>query len=429
MPRLLPALALCALLPGGASAQTLLSGDHSVDGRLCAGLSCTAAESFTATEALRLKGANVGIRFVDDDTTGSNIPNDDWEIRLGDSFANGQEYFGVVDISTGRKVFHIGNSAPENAFFMAENGYIGLGTSLPETALHIETSINEGLTISSPTTVGPRQAFEMYVNLQGGFSLSNRTERALVFLIEQDAPYLFEANATKFHVNPVPFLSTVDFQVSSDEGVALFVENTDGNTGMGTTTPAAPLHILRADNSARILIEDSGNNGAQEMFRLKNNGGSFFTFENAASGTTWFFTHENAAPNRFIIADAVADGPEMSLTADGDLTIPGQLFTGGSCAAGCDRVFDADYPLPSIAEQAAMMRDLKHLPAVGPTPEDGPFNITAMTGGMLNELEKAHLYIARLEERLAVLERDRDEMADLRAQVAALSEEITASRK
>ncbi|WP_425099096.1 hypothetical protein [Tropicibacter sp. S64] len=80
------------------------------------------------------------------------------------------------------------------------------------------------------------------------------------------------------------------------------------------------------------------------------------------------------------------------------MTIEGQLFTAGSCSAGCDRVFDEDYPLPSIAEQAALMKTLKHLPNVGPTPEDGPFNLTAMTGGMLNELEKAHLYIGQLHE-------------------------------
>ena len=120
----------------------------------------------------------------------------------------------------------------------------------------------------------------------------------------------------------------------------------------------------------------------------------------------------------FIIADAVADGPEMSLTAEGDLTIPGQLFTAGSCAAGCDRVFDADYPLPSIPEQAAMMRAKKHLPAVGPTPEDGPFNITAMTGGMLNELEKAHLYIAALPAENAA---QHDRIARLEALVADLA--------
>ncbi|WP_425102433.1 hypothetical protein [Tropicibacter sp. S64] len=167
-----------------------------------------------------------------------------------------------------------------------------------------------------------------------------------------------------------------------------------------------PLHVWREDGTAAVKVENdpSSPTAAREMFNMTNNGGSYFTLDNSLSKTTWYFVHENAAPNRFIITDGVADGPEMTLTAEGDLTILGQLFTAGSCAAGCDRVFDAGYPLSSIPEQAALMKALKHLPNVGPTPEDGPFNLTQMTGGMLNELEKAHLYIAELEERVVRLE-------------------------
>ncbi|MFZ5964901.1 hypothetical protein ACOXXX_18305 [Thalassococcus sp. BH17M4-6] len=160
------------------------------------------------------------------------------------------------------------------------------------------------------------------------------------------------------------------------------------------------------------------------MLKLSNTGESYFTFENAASGTTWFFTHQNSAPNRFIIAGAVQDGPEMSLTAGGDLTIQGALFTAGSAPRVVTGFFEQDYPLPTIAEQAQMMQNLRHLPNVGPTPENGPFNITAMTGGMLNDLEKAHLYIASLHRRIEA-EQSRNatqetRIARLEAQLGAL---------
>lgn len=46
----------------------------------------------------------------------------------------------------------------------------------------------------------------------------------------------------------------------------------------------------------------------------------------------------------------------------------------------------------------------RHLPAVGPTAEGEPFNVTEKSGGMLNELEKAHIYIEQLHHRLARLE-------------------------
>jgi hypothetical protein len=47
-----------------------------------------------------------------------------------------------------------------------------------------------------------------------------------------------------------------------------------------------------------------------------------------------------------------------------------------------------------------------HLPTVGPTPEDQPINVSDKLGRMLNELEKAHIYIDQLHRRLEALERD-----------------------
>ena len=66
-------------------------------------------------------------------------------------------------------------------------------------------------------------------------------------------------------------------------------------------------------------------------------------------------------------------------------------------------MFDADYDLPSIAEQREMMFANRHLPNVGPTPETGPMNLSAKVGGMLNELEKAHIYIGQLEEQVRII--------------------------
>ena len=40
----------------------------------------------------------------------------------------------------------------------------------------------------------------------------------------------------------------------------------------------------------------------------------------------------------------------------------------------------------------------RHLPAVGPTSPDEDINLTEHMGNVLNELEKAHIYIAQLNE-------------------------------
>ncbi len=67
-------------------------------------------------------------------------------------------------------------------------------------------------------------------------------------------------------------------------------------------------------------------------------------------------------------------------------------------------MFDADYDLPSITEQREMMFANRHLPNVGPTAESGPMNLSDKIGGMLNELEKAHIYIGELHDQIEELE-------------------------
>ncbi len=91
---------------------------------------------------------------------------------------------------------------------------------------------------------------------------------------------------------------------------------------------------------------------------------------------------------------------EFLMAPGGDVTLTGTLTTGGpTCGGGCDRVFEADYDLPSIEEHADQMWANKHLPAIGPTEPSKPVNLTDQYGNLLNELEKAHIYIAQLNER------------------------------
>ncbi|WP_425097932.1 hypothetical protein [Tropicibacter sp. S64] len=364
----------------GSSTNYFNGSMSSFNGTMCVGSSCQTSESNgTGSPPLKLKYTTTDIIFEDTSTT-PGIQSGDWRLKINDS-GSGIDRFTIKDEDDNTTPFTVENAAPNDTLWIGSDGQIGFRTSIPEKDLHLKAAIDPTLRLEQ---TGTARKWDVV----GGqnFTVQDRTlSGSLPFQIESNTP-----------------TST------------LYLDNA-GRVGIGYASPQAKLHV-RAPGS-KIIVEDSSAAPAvREMFLMQNNGGSYFTLDNTASGTTWYFTHEQNSPNRFIITDGVADGPEMTLTAEGDLTIQGQLFTAGSCSAGCDRVFDADYPLPSIAEQAAMMREMKHLPNVGPTPEDGPFNLTAMTGGMLNELEKAHLYIAELHGENAALE------ARVTAQDARLAE-------
>jgi len=106
---------------------------------------------------------------------------------------------------------------------------------------------------------------------------------------------------------------------------------------------------------------------------------------------------------RYNIVDG--DNQEMSLDADGNMILDGTLTTGGlTCDTGCDAVFDADFPRLSVSDHAALTWEQGHLPAVGPTLPGAPMNLSEKMGGILNELEHAHIYIEELNDRLAAQE-------------------------
>lgn len=174
-----------------------------------------------------------------------------------------------------------------------------------------------------------------------------------------------------------------------------------GPVGVGTTAPAESLHVFGADGATRALIEETSSTTAtRTLLELRNNGAAQLTLTDTSSSGTWIL--RNNASGNLTMNKLNAGVVPFTLTSQGDLTISGTLTTGGTTCGGggCDRVFDPGYDLPTIEAHAAAMWRGRHLPAVGPTPEDKPFNLSKKTGGMLNELEKAHIYIDQLNRRL-----------------------------
>jgi hypothetical protein len=131
---------------------------------------------------------------------------------------------------------------------------------------------------------------------------------------------------------------------------------------------------------------------------LKNNGNPQLVLENTAQSKVW-----SIGGGKNLVIKNSAGTTIFTLSEAGQLTLGGKIITsGGSCGGGCDMTFvEPEKRVKSIEEHAKFMWENSHLPAVGPTKENAPINLSEKTGGMLHELEVAHIYIEQLHKRLS----------------------------
>ncbi len=182
----------------------------------------------------------------------------------------------------------------------------------------------------------------------------------------------------------------------------------DGNVGIGTENPDVKLNIFGGsglslpDGTGSLVIGDvaDGNmafdtNEIQARFNatpadlyLQERGGNLYMVRSYVAGT----------PPAVIIG---------SPSATASLQVFGPIYQ-SSTLIHPDYVFDGDYKLENIEEHAAYMWENRHLKSVPPAQrmENGEsrMNYGDTMMGMLEELEKAHIYIQQLNEKIQKLE-------------------------
>lgn len=365
-----------ALSAGAARADQVFNDDVIITFSLCVGNDCVNGETF-GFDTIKLKENNTRIKF-DDTSTSASFPNNDWQLTANDSTNGGANKFSIDDITNSRTPFTIEASAPANSLYVDDGGRVGFGTSTPVVELHVVNG-------DSPT-------LRLEQNGSSGF---------------QAQTWDVAGNETNFFVRDATNGSLLPFKIRPSAPTNSLYVDTDGDIGIGTASlgtlndgSQAAVHVRRSDGDSSVLIEEtSGTQGGRDQLELRNNGNANLVLNNTGFGAVWRFSagarlnlSHNGGANIFQFED------------NGDLVIAGEITTTGSCSGGCDLVFDENYDLPSIEEHAAEMWANKHLPAIGPTPEQGQYNLTDKMTRMLNELEKAHIYIEQLHARLEKLE-------------------------
>jgi len=336
-----------------AQAQTILTtGNGIVRNSLCVGGDCQTGIGFSDSTII-LKENNTRIKFADTSASAS-FPREDWELEANSPINGGANRFAIFSCGEGSNdgacsdadnVFTVEANARSNALYVESSGEVGIGTANPVGDIHI--------------VIGDTPTVRLEQNTSSGFTAQT---------------WDLAGNETNFFIRDVTNGSKLPFRTRPGAPTSSIDIAANGNVGFGDASPDAALDVRRTGTRVTMELEATTDDSRWQMIvDSDNDPNAGYSLTRVGSGTR-----------------------EFRLTPSGDLIITGEITTTGSCSVGCDAVFGADHTLSSIEDHAALMWENKYLPNVGPTSEEGPYNMSDKVLRMLNELEHAHIYIEQL---------------------------------
>jgi hypothetical protein len=367
--------------------------DMIVQGSICAGFDCVNNENFGA-DTIRLKENNLRIHFDDTSSTGA-FPSNDWRLVANDSASGGTSRFSIEDVTAGLTPFTVEAGAPNNNLYVDSTGNIGIGTSTPVLDLQMTTTDTPAVRLEQTNAGGyTAQTWDVAGNEANFFVRDLTSGSRLVLRLRPGAP-----------------TSSLDIASS-------------GNVGLGTASPQSALHVERSTGPVGIKLKRTGGAipAAISAWDILNNTDTGrLTLSDDPTGAR---VPVKLAPNSVNNLLRVGVVNTSTVDVNGDLKVTGNIQVAGT--VGPDYVFAPDFKLPSISQHAeAMWRD-RHLPKVGPAKvEDGRgiIDLGAISHGMLEELEYAHVYISQLDDTVRAL---KSELAERDADMARMREELEA---
>jgi hypothetical protein len=174
-----------------------------------------------------------------------------------------------------------GGSPTPNALYINNSGNIGIGTTNPQSLLDITTSVGDD-TISAPLRIS---------NTAG--SASGRPAISFFNTAGSLSTAQISSSPGSGYLASKLFFSVADGTKTLQDRMVI---DTNGNVGIGTTTPQALLSLGNAVNAQKLLLYDNNNNNkygfgiqANELRAFFPSGASFMSFGtvSSADGTTF----------------------------------------------------------------------------------------------------------------------------------------------
>lgn len=220
--------------------------------------------------------------------------------------------------------------------------------------------------------------------------------------------------------------------ISTDVGnIILNPSNGSGNIGIGTDNPTRDIHLFKNINAPTGITLENPNTGssARQRISFNNEQGTVAGIQiwgSGASASNTMNIFNNRTGGRIDLNTAglarltVANSGNVGIgttTPIGTLDVNGSIYQRGN-ALHADYVFELDYRLESIEEHAQFMWDNKHLKAIPKASADANGHEIVEVGshrrGIVEELEKAHIYIERLNDKIKNME---EQLNNLTAQL------------
>ena len=387
-------ISMAAPITSISAADFVINDDLIVDGSACIGFDCVNGESF-GFDTIRLKENNLRIKF-DDTSVAASYPDNDWQLTANDSANGGAAKFSIDDISGNRTPFTVEANARSHSLYVDDGGRIGSRTSTPSVEIH--------------TIDGDTPTLRLQQDGSSGFT-----------------PQTWDVagNETNFFIRDVTNGSQLPFRIRPDAPTSSIFIDVDGDIGMGTSSPAEALHVSN-NGALNVQIENSSGSGGSGFILIGNSGFSGSAGQVLQDGNGDLRMRVIGGTASGITVEQGTGNVGINTTAPtGTLEVNGTIVVTGSGQVHPDYVFESDYELETIEEHAASMWKNKSLPAVGPGQYDEEgraiIELGASRMSMLEELEKAHVYIEQINDEVKSLN-DRLESKD--ATISALVERL-----
>lgn len=285
---LLASLVLLLALPSLASADAVVNDDQIVRGSQCVGIDCADGESF-GFDTVRLKENNLRLGF--DDTSTGAFPANDWELTANDSASGGASFFGIRDVTGNRNPFRVDAGAPDNALHVDPQGDLALGASSADLDLQIKRTDTPGVRLEQDNS--------------GGFTAQT---------------WDVAGNEANFFVRDLTNGSRLSFRIRPGAPTSSLDIRSNGAVGVGTASPAQPLHVQRSDGSARLLVDEQLATAAERVLAdLSNNGPATLRFTDRSADAPEWLAGQTAGGDFALRPETGGAPTTLRLTAFGDV--------------------------------------------------------------------------------------------------------------